>query len=501
MKPQPNMSGATLQTRPAALAERHAIAARIERLPPCSALRKIVLMIAIGGWFEFYELFMPGGIAPGLVKDGIYTLRGSGVFDLASFPSFLAAFFLGMFISTLLFTRLSDVLGRRFIFIWAMVTYSVCNVLIAVSSSPGWIDLFRLGAGLGVGTQLINNDSFLAELLPRQFRGRYMALAMAFILSATPSSVLIGTLFTPYAPLGISGWRWVVMVGALGGLIVYFIQRGVPESPRWLESKGRLDEADIAMRRIEDAVERDRGPLPPLVAALPEPPVKRGDWREIFNRFYLPRTFAMAVVPVLPDHRGVRLRVLGAGDPGRAWLQRGAFAGLHHGDFAVRPTGRRAGHGVRRTVRAEMAVGGHGFGHRHLRLRLRLRAKPAADAAERRSDDIVQQLADRGVPSLRRGAIPHPDPRPGDRVHLLLEPGEFDLRRLLGGSDFGHGRADRRVRDDQHRDAVHCRGPGAVRPAHERAAAGGRGAVGPGPVRNGRVWWFAAGPLQSGNVE
>jgi putative MFS transporter len=289
------MSGATLQSRPAALAERHAITARIERLPPCSALRKIVLMIAIGGWFEFYELFMPAGIAPGLMHDGIYTLRGTGLFDLGSFPSFLAAFFLGMFISTLLFTRLSDVLGRRFIFIWAMVTYSVCNVLIAISSSPEWIDLFRFGAGLGVGTQLINNDSFLAELLPRQFRGRYMALAMAFILSATPSSVLIGTLFTPYAPLGISGWRWVVMIGALGGLIVWFIQRGVPESPRWLESKGRLDEADAAMRRVEDAVERECGALPALTPGLPEPPVKRGDWREIFNRFYLPRTFAMAV--------------------------------------------------------------------------------------------------------------------------------------------------------------------------------------------------------------
>lgn len=252
-------------------------------------------MIAIGGWFEFYELFMPGGIAPGLVHDGIYTLKANGLFDFGSFPSFLASFFLGMFLSTLLFTRLSDLLGRRVIFVWSMVAYSVFNVLIAVSVSPGWIDLFRLGAGMGVGTQLINNDSFLAELLPRHLRGRYMAFAMAFILTATPCSVLIGTLFTPYAPLGMSGWRWVVLIGALGGVAVWFIQRGVPESPRWLETKGRLTEADAAMRQIETAIERECGPLPPMDPAVVELPFRRGQWSELLTRRYLPRTIAMSV--------------------------------------------------------------------------------------------------------------------------------------------------------------------------------------------------------------
>ena len=286
------MSSTTLGQPPVSV--RSAITARIERLPASAALRRTVLMIAIGGWFEFYELFMPAGISSGLTRDGIYTLGATGLFDLGSFPCFLASFFLGMFLSTLLFTRLSDVLGRRFIFIWAMVVYSLCNVLIACSSNPAWIDLFRLGAGMGVGTQLINNDSFLAELLPRQLRGRYMTLAMAFILSATPASVLIGRIFTPYAPLGISGWRWVMVIGALGGLIVWFIQRAVPESPRWLEGRGRLAEADAAMLQLEQRIERETGPLPPAVA-VPETPVQVGQWRELFSRRYWPRTLAMSV--------------------------------------------------------------------------------------------------------------------------------------------------------------------------------------------------------------
>ncbi len=274
---------------------RHAITARIERLPACGALRRTVLLIAVGGWFEFYELFMPGGIQSGLVRDGIFRVRSDGLLDFASYPSFLASFFVGMFLSAVLFTRLSDRLGRRFVFVWSMVAYSLCNLLIACSSSPVLIDLLRLGAGIGVGTQLINNDSFLAELLPRQLRGRYMGLAMALILSATPCSVLIGTFFTPYAPLGVSGWRWVVAISALGGALVWFIQRAVPESPRWLESKGRLAEADAMMRRIEQPVEAECGPLPTPDRSLVEPPVQRGRWTELLSRRYLPRAVAMSV--------------------------------------------------------------------------------------------------------------------------------------------------------------------------------------------------------------
>lgn len=276
-------------------AARFAIAARIERLPASAALRRIVLLIAVGGWFEFYELFMPAGIAQGLAHDGIYTLKAQGLFDFHSFPSFLASFFLGMFISAVFFTRLSDRLGRRFVFVWSMIVYSICNLLIAVSSDPGWIDLLRLLAGMGVGTQLINNDSFLAELLPRGLRGRYMSMAMALILTATPASVLIGRLFTPYTPLGVSGWRWVVLISALGGLAVYFIQRGVPESPRWLEGKGRLAEADVAMRRIEAAVEAAGGKLLAPDPGHAEPPAMVGHWSEMFSRRYAPRTFAMSV--------------------------------------------------------------------------------------------------------------------------------------------------------------------------------------------------------------
>jgi MFS transporter, putative metabolite:H+ symporter len=272
-----------------------AILARIERLPPSRALLRLIVLIAVGGWFEFYELFMPGAISLGLVHDRIFSVKATGLLDFHSFPSFLASFFAGMFVSTMLFSRLSDLFGRRMIFIWSMVVYSIFNLLIAFSSSPGWMDLFRFLAGLGVGVQLINNDSFMAEITPRYLRGRYMALALAMILTAVPVCAFLGALLVPYAPLGVAGWRWVVFAGALGGLLVWLVQRRLPESPRWLEAHGRMAEADRALRKIEADIEAEVGSLPPPSPEITEPPVVRGNWWEIFGGRYLARTVALSI--------------------------------------------------------------------------------------------------------------------------------------------------------------------------------------------------------------
>jgi MFS transporter, putative metabolite:H+ symporter len=270
------------------------ILARIERLPASRSLLTLIVLIAVGGWFEFYELFMPGAISLGLVRDNIFTVKATSLFDFHSFPSFLASFFAGMFVSTILFSRVSDLFGRRKIFIWSMAVYSLFNALIAISSSPAWIDAFRFVAGLGVGVQLINNDSFMAEITPRNLRGRYMAFAVALILTAVPVSAFLGMLLVPHDPLGISGWRWVVIVGALGGVLVWLLQRRLPESPRWLEAHGRTAEADQALQRIETAIAAEVGPLPEP-AEIAEAPVSRGRWDEMFKGIYLSRTLALSV--------------------------------------------------------------------------------------------------------------------------------------------------------------------------------------------------------------
>ncbi len=271
------------------------IVARLDRLPPSRYFVQLVALIAIGGWFEFYEFAMPGGISLGLTKH-IYTTSTAGLLAWNSFASFLASFFLGMFVGAFLFTWISDRFGRRSTFTWSMLVYSVAIFLTALQSSAIVIDVLRFIAGFGISVQLINNDSFIAEITPRRWRGRYMAFSILVVLTSGPVALLLSWLVVPHQILGLDGWRWVVIAGALGGVAVLFIRRNLPESPRWLHGRGRYAEADAAMRRMEARVRDELGhDLPPPDPQHVEPVVARGSWREMFSPVYRRRTIMLSL--------------------------------------------------------------------------------------------------------------------------------------------------------------------------------------------------------------
>lgn len=278
------------------LSTRDRVAARIDRLPPSRYLVGFVGRIAAGGWFEFYEFFMPGFILLGLNSSGIFTAENKGLLDYHSFASFMASFFVGMLLSTTLFGFVSDRLGRRPIFVWSMVMYSLAQFAVGVLSDSLAIDAMRFVGGFAVGMQMINNDSYIAEVVPRQLRGRYMAFAYVLMLTAIPVAAFIAAITVPFAPFGIAGWRIVVLVGALSGVAVWFAQRGLPESPRWLEMRGRDAEADAVISEMERRVVTEHGRmLPEPAIAVPTQNRREGSWREMFGAFYLKRTVAISM--------------------------------------------------------------------------------------------------------------------------------------------------------------------------------------------------------------
>jgi len=271
------------------------IVARLDRLPPSRYFVQLVALIAIGGWFEFYEFAMPGGISLGLTRR-IYTASAAGLLAWNSFASFLAAFFLGMFVGAFLFTWISDRFGRRATFTWSMLLYSVAIFITAFLSSPVLIDVLRFIAGFGISVQLINNDSFISEITPRRWRGRYMAFAILIVLTSGPIALLLSWMLVPQTVLGLSGWRWVVIAGALGGVFVWLIRGSIPESPRWLQTHGRHAEADRVMRLMEARVRAELGrDLPPPDLDHVEPIVAPGAWSEMFGRAYISRTIMLSI--------------------------------------------------------------------------------------------------------------------------------------------------------------------------------------------------------------
>lgn len=274
-----------------------AIAARLDRLPATRSVWTLIALLSLGGFFEFYDLFMTGGVAPGLVRDGILTPTTPGLFGTSGIASFVAAFFAGLFVGTLAFSIVADRLGRRVIFTLSLLWYTAASLVMATQHDAFGLNLWRFITGIGLGVELVTIDTYLAELAPRAIRGRAFAANQVIQFCAVPTVAFLSWLLVPRAPFGISGWRWVVLAGAVGAVAVWFIRRAVPESPRWLAQHGRMDEAEAIVAALERRVAAEyRAPLPTPRAVPPEP--ARGSLIEAFRPPYASRTFMLVVFNV-----------------------------------------------------------------------------------------------------------------------------------------------------------------------------------------------------------
>lgn len=270
------------------------IGARLDRLPMSLHVWGLVVLLSLGGFFEFYDLLMTAYISPALVTEGIFG-TDSGLFGLSDQATFAAATFAGLFIGTIAFSQAADRYGRRLIFTWSLIWYSTSTVAMACQSTADGLHFWRFISGIGLGVEMVTIDSYITELVTRQVRGKALAISQAIQFLAVPTVAIACYLLTPLAPLGLEGWRWVMLAGAVGAVFVWFIRARVPESPRWLASHGRLAEADRITRAIEQKVEAEHGPLPAPVAAPAGAVEGRGRFNEIFKPPYRRRTIMLAV--------------------------------------------------------------------------------------------------------------------------------------------------------------------------------------------------------------
>ncbi len=110
-----------------------AILARLDRLPASRSIWVLVTLLSMGGFFEFYDLFMTGYVVPGLVKAGL--LAGVSVAIFSGPAVFVAATFTGLFIGTFVFGFVADKYGRRTIFTWSLLFYSAATLVMAFQTS------------------------------------------------------------------------------------------------------------------------------------------------------------------------------------------------------------------------------------------------------------------------------------------------------------------------------------------------------------------------------
>jgi len=161
-----------------------------------------------------------------------------------------SAGFAGMAIGAAVGGSLADRLGRKTVFALTLLLYGLATGLSALSWSVGVLLVLRFVVGLGLGSELPVASTLVSEFSPRRIRGRVVVLLEAFWAVGSIAAALVGYLVIPTSD---DGWRWALLIGAAPALYAVFVRLKMPESVRFLESRGRHDEAERTVRGFEEA--------------------------------------------------------------------------------------------------------------------------------------------------------------------------------------------------------------------------------------------------------
>jgi putative MFS transporter len=267
------------------LAADHAsIGKRLDHLPVTRLHLAIVFTCACGFTFDLIE------IALGSVLSAVFSTPPHAVpADLLAW--LLAAVYVGAIIGAPAFGRLADVRGRRSVMTAMLFFLAMTSLAAAFSRNITWLIIARGLSGLVLGAYPPLMIAFLTDLLPPRRRGLLIAGAVAIASLGPVGIIFLVRWLTPHSPLGVEAWRWAFCVGGSGAALVGALFWRLPESPRWLATKGRFMAAAMTLSRFERSravTLAGRGPLPPSsvvfqparVASHSSSDTSRPGWRE-----------------------------------------------------------------------------------------------------------------------------------------------------------------------------------------------------------------------------
>ena len=243
------------------------ISERIDSLPMTRTSWAILIIIGIGWMFDAMDQGMVSGVIASIGTDWSLSLVQK------SWLSSIGIF--GMILGAALSGTLSDRYGRRTVIVMTLLLYSIGSLMSGLSVNYAMLMVFRFVTGFGLGGELPAASTLVSEFSPLRSRGRNVVILESFWAWGWIAASLIAFLLIPE-----HGWRMAFFVGAVPALFAAVLRYWVPESPRFLESAGRGEEADSIVRRMEEEAGAEVSAYEPSPAAEKHPVSVRELWRK-----------------------------------------------------------------------------------------------------------------------------------------------------------------------------------------------------------------------------
>jgi MFS transporter, putative metabolite:H+ symporter len=254
--------------------------ARMERTPFTRWHMKARIVMGSATFFDAYNALSLAFALPVLIRLWHITPAQSGLL--------LGVSYIGQLAGALIFGWLAEKYGRVYSAAGAVAIMSVMNLVCALAGNFNALLICRIIQGIGVGGEMPVAATYINELSRAHGRGRYFLLYEMIFPLGLMATGQIGSLLVP-----IFGWKVMFLIGGIPGLFITWMVAKLPESPRWLISQGRLEEAEAIIEKMEAASPKGREEVAvtPALPAVSQPQrMEKARWGEVLSSFYRGRT-------------------------------------------------------------------------------------------------------------------------------------------------------------------------------------------------------------------
>lgn len=238
---------------------------------------RITALSAAGTLLDGYDISI---ISVALIL--LYGIPAFGLNNPTNKALIAASTVIGMFFGAIIFGYITDLKGRKFMYLWDMVIFIVMTLLISVSFNFASLFIFRFVLGIAIGADYAISTTIIAEFSPTKNRGRLLVSNTLSWFTGAAIAAFVGYILLQFGP---EAWRYMFLAGIIPAVIVLILRRDVPESARWLGKAGQTEEA----RKVEMAITGKSD-------SIPEVSLKsRTSISKLFSRRYIRSTLFIAI--------------------------------------------------------------------------------------------------------------------------------------------------------------------------------------------------------------